>query len=190
MSRPRSVRRQSGKLREARNGSASPVPLRFQRPNRALGTLAPSHLPASVRAVSSEPSHNIRKLIALNERAEAGGGQERIERQHAQGKLTARARIELLLDPGTFVELDKLRTHRCLDFGMAETKIPGDGVVTGYGNIDGRQVFVFAQDFTVFGGSLSETYAQKICKVMELAMRVGCPVVGLNDSGGARIQEG
>jgi propionyl-CoA carboxylase beta subunit len=140
--------------------------------------------------VSAGPSDNIQTLRALNERAEAGGGHDRIEKQHAQGKLTARERIELLLDPGTFVELDKLRTHRCLDFGMAETKVPGDGVVTGYGNIDGRQVYVFAQDFTVFGGSLSETYAEKICKVMELAMRIGVPLIGLNDSGGARIQEG
>ena len=133
---------------------------------------------------------NFARLDALNAQAEAGGGEKRIERQHAGGKLTARERIELLLDPGTFVELDKLRTHRCLDFGMEGNKIPGDGVVTGYGNVDGRQVFVFAQDFTVFGGSLSETYAQKICKVMDLAMKVGAPVVGLNDSGGARIQEG
>jgi propionyl-CoA carboxylase beta chain len=138
----------------------------------------------------TEAKRNIEVLRALNARAEEGGGPERIDKQHAQGKLTARERIELLLDPGTFVELDKLRTHRCLDFGMAEQKIPGDGVVTGYGNVDGRQVFVFAQDFTVFGGSLSETYAEKICKVMDLATRVGCPVIGLNDSGGARIQEG
>ncbi|MCK6549662.1 acyl-CoA carboxylase subunit beta [Myxococcota bacterium] len=137
-----------------------------------------------------EAPNNIQILNTLNARAEAGGGKARIEKQHEQGKLTARERIELFLDPGTFVELDKLRTHRCLDFGMGEQKVPGDGVVTGYGNVDGRQVFVFAQDFTVFGGSLSETYAQKICKVMDLAMSTGCPVVGLNDSGGARIQEG
>ncbi len=123
-------------------------------------------------------------------RAEEGGGPERRERQHAEGKLTARERVEPLLDEGTFEELDKLVEHRCLDFGMAEQKIPGDGVVSGFGRVDGRQVFVFAQDFTVFGGSLSETNAQKICKVMDLAMKVGAPVVGLNDSGGARIQEG
>ncbi len=123
-------------------------------------------------------------------RAEEGGGRERRERQHADGKLTARERVELLLDDGTFEELDKLVEHRCLDFGMAEQKIPGDGVVSGYGRIDGRLVCVFAQDFTVFGGSLSETNAQKICKVMDLAMRMGAPVLGLNDSGGARIQEG
>ena len=119
-----------------------------------------------------------------------GGGEKRVAKQHEQGKLTARERIELLVDPGTFVEIDKLRTHRCLDFGMEKKKIPGDGVVTGYGNVDGRQIFLFAQDFTVFGGSLSETYAQKICKVMDMAMKLGAPVIGLNDSGGARIQEG
>ena len=123
-------------------------------------------------------------------RAEAGGGAERRQRQHAEGKLTARERVELLLDEGTFEELDQLVEHRCLDFGMAEQKIPGDGVVSGYGRVDGRLVYVFAQDFTVFGGSLSETNAQKICKVMDLAMKMGAPVVGLNDSGGARIQEG
>jgi len=123
-------------------------------------------------------------------RAEAGGGPERQERQHAEGKLTARERVEILLDEGSFEELDKLVEHRCLDFGMVEQKIPGDGVVSGYGRVDGRLVCVFAQDFTVFGGSLSETNAQKICKVMDLAMKMGAPVIGLNDSGGARIQEG
>ncbi len=123
-------------------------------------------------------------------RAEEGGGPERRERQHREGKLTARERVELLLDEGTFEELDQLVEHRCLDFGMAEQKIPGDGVVSGYGRIDGRLVYVFAQDFTVFGGSLSETNARKICKVMDLAVEMGAPVIGLNDSGGARIQEG
>src|SRR5713101_8092255 len=123
-------------------------------------------------------------------RAEEGGGAERRERQHREGKLTARERVELLLDEGTFEELDKLVEHRCLDFGMAEQKIPGDGVISGYGKVDGRLVYVFAQDFTVFGGSLSETNARKICKVMDLAMKMGAPIVGLNDSGGARIQEG
>jgi propionyl-CoA carboxylase beta subunit len=123
-------------------------------------------------------------------RAEEGGGAERRERQHAEGKLTARERVELLLDEGSFEELDKLVEHRCLDFGMADQRIPGDGVVSGYGRIDGRLAYVFAQDFTVFGGSLSETNAQKICKVMDLAMKMGAPVIGLNDSGGARIQEG
>ncbi len=130
------------------------------------------------------------RLDTLERSAELGGGQERIVKQHEAGKLTARERIDLLLDPGSFTELDKLVTHRATEFGMAEKKIPGDGVVTGYGNVEGRQVFVFAQDFTVFGGSLSGAYAQKICKIMDLATRVGSPVVGLNDSGGARIQEG
>jgi propionyl-CoA carboxylase beta chain len=123
-------------------------------------------------------------------RAEEGGGQERRDRQHAEGKLTARERVSLLLDEGSFEELDALVEHRCLDFGMAEQKVPGDGVVSGHGRVDGRPVFVFAQDFTVFGGSLSETNARKICKVMDLAMKAGAPLVGLNDSGGARIQEG
>src|SRR6201998_3519551 len=122
--------------------------------------------------------------------AEEGGGEERRERQHREGKLSARERISLLLDEGTFEETDKFVTHRCTDFGMAEKRIPGDGFVTGYGKVEGRTVFVFAQDFTVFGGSLSETNAAKIVKLMDMAMRVGAPMVGLNDSGGARIQEG
>jgi len=133
------------------------------------------------------------KLQTLREKnaaAELGGGKERIEKQHASGKMTARERIEFLLDEGSFQEFDRLKTHRCTDFGMQNLKYPGDGVVTGYGRIDGRPVFIFAQDFTVFGGSLSETYAEKICKIMDLAMKVGAPVIGLNDSGGARIQEG
>jgi propionyl-CoA carboxylase beta chain len=130
------------------------------------------------------------KLAALDEQAELGGGEERIEKQHQEGKLTARERIDLLLDTGSFIELDKFKVHRCDDFGMEKKKILGDGVVTGYGAVEGRQVFVFAQDFTVFGGSLSGAYAEKICKVMDLAVSTGCPVVGLNDSGGARIQEG
>jgi LAO/AO transport system ATPase len=117
-------------------------------------------------------------------------GQKRIDAQHAKGKLTARERIELLLDDGTFEEWDMFVEHRCTDFGMEDNKIPGDGVVTGYGMINGRLVFVFSQDFTVFGGALSETHAEKICKVMDQAMKVGAPVIGLNDSGGARIQEG
>jgi propionyl-CoA carboxylase beta subunit len=130
------------------------------------------------------------RLADLERRAESGGGEARLARQHAAGKLTARERVDLLFDPGTFEELDKLVTHRCLDFGMAEQVIPGDGVVTGHGLVDGRQVFAFAQDFTVFGGSLSETNAAKIVKIMDLAMKLGAPIVGLNDSGGARIQEG
>jgi propionyl-CoA carboxylase beta chain len=122
--------------------------------------------------------------------ARQGGGAERVAKQHADGKLTAAERIETLLDPGSFEELDALVVHRNTDFGMDKQRIPGDGVVTGHGRIGGRPVFVFAQDFTVFGGSLSETFAAKICKVMDLAMKAGCPVIGLNDSGGARIQEG
>lgn len=133
---------------------------------------------------------NVTRLQELNRLAELGGGTARIEKQHAEGKLTARERIDLLMDEGTFVELDKLKTHRCTDFGMGDKKTPGDGVVTGYGDVNGRRVFVFAQDFTVFGGSLSMAFAEKICKVMDLAIKTGCPVIGLNDSGGARIQEG
>src|SRR3989440_8205183 len=129
-------------------------------------------------------------LADLERRAELGGGQDRLERQHAAGKLTARERIDLLFDPDTFEEVDKLVTHRCRDFGMENQIVPGDGVVAGHGLIDGRQVCAFAQDFTVFGGSLSETNAAKIVKIMDLAMKLGAPVVGLNDSGGARIQEG
>jgi propionyl-CoA carboxylase beta chain len=129
----------------------------------------------------------LRKKSAL---AELGGGEKRLEKQKASGKMTARERIEFLLDEGSFEEFDKFVVHRLNDFGMDDQKILGDGVVTGHGLIDGREVFVFAQDFTVFGGSLSETFAQKICKIMDLAMKVGCPVIGLNDSGGARIQEG
>jgi propionyl-CoA carboxylase beta chain len=131
-----------------------------------------------------------KRLTEMEKLAEMGGGQKRIDSQHAAGKLTARERLDILLDPGTFVELDKLKTHRCTDFGMEDKKIPGDGVVTGYGKIEGRQVFVFAQDFTVFGGSLSGAYAVKVCKIMDLAVQNGAPVIGLNDSGGARIQEG
>jgi propionyl-CoA carboxylase beta chain len=129
-------------------------------------------------------------LADLERRAELGGGPDRIARQHAAGKLTARERIDLLYDPGSFEELDRLVTHRCRDFGMEDQLIPGDGVVAGHGLIDGRQVVAFAQDFTVFGGSLSETNAAKIVKIMDLALRLGAPIVGLNDSGGARIQEG
>ncbi|MCB9553631.1 MAG: acyl-CoA carboxylase subunit beta [bacterium] len=130
------------------------------------------------------------RLATLQKRALAGGGQRRIDAQHAKGKMTARERIDALLDPGSFEEYDQLKTHRCTHFGMGEQKVPGDGVVTGHGTIEGRRVFVFAQDFTVFGGSLSSAYAEKICKIMDAAMKVGAPVIGLNDSGGARIQEG
>ena len=132
----------------------------------------------------------IEQLEAKRALARLGGGEKRIAAQHGKGKLTARERIELLLDEGTFEEWDMFVEHRCTDFGMADNKVPGDGVVTGYGMINGRLVFVFSQDFTVFGGALSEAHAEKICKVMDQAMKVGAPVIGLNDSGGARIQEG
>ena len=135
--------------------------------------------------------HDIIELLdKKRELARLGGGQKRIDAQHKKGKLTARERIELLMDEGTFEEWDMFVEHRCIDFGMEDNKIPGDGVVTGYGMISGRLVFVFSQDFTVFGGALSEAHAEKICKIMDQAMKVGAPVIGLNDSGGARIQEG
>ncbi|MGH9941727.1 MAG: acyl-CoA carboxylase subunit beta [Pyrinomonadaceae bacterium] len=144
-------------------------------------------------STSHQPEKHATKLEQLRQRelrAEAGGGAERIARQHESGKLTARERLEFLLDEGTFEEFDKHVVHRTRDFGLDRQQVPGDGVVTGYGLVDGRRVFVFAQDFTVFGGSLSETHAEKICKVLDLALKVGAPVIGLNDSGGARIQEG
>jgi propionyl-CoA carboxylase beta chain len=141
---------------------------------------------------SHEPTvkEKIERVRQLKETAKLAGGKERIDAQHAKGKLTARERIELLLDPDSFVELDSFIVHRCVDFGMADKKILGDGVITGYGTINGRLVYVFSQDFTVFGGSLGEMFAKKVCKIMDLAMKVGAPVIGLNDSGGARIQEG
>jgi propionyl-CoA carboxylase beta chain len=132
----------------------------------------------------------VQELERRREAARAGGGEKRVAAQHAKGKLTARERLDVLLDPGSFEELDMFVEHNSVDFGMAEQRIPGDGVVTGSGTINGRLVFVFSQDFTVFGGSLSERHAAKICKVMDMAMKVGAPVIGLNDSGGARIQEG
>jgi len=132
----------------------------------------------------------LKQLNDKRSRARAGGGAKRVEAQHAKGKLSARERIEVLLDEGSFEEWDMFVEHRSTDFGMAEQKIPGDGVVTGWGTVNGRPVFVFSQDFTVFGGSLSESHAEKICKIMDQAMKVGAPVIGLNDSGGARIQEG
>ena len=131
---------------------------------------------------------NLEELRRRREASLLGGGEKAIEKQHAKGKLTARERIELLVDGGSFTELDPFVTHRCVDFGMESKRIPGDGVVTGYALVGGRKVFVFSQDFTVFGGSLSGAYAQKICKVMDMAMKVGAPIVGINDSGGARIQ--
>jgi len=140
--------------------------------------------------VTHSDNDKFRRLADLDQRAALGGGQARIDKQHALGKLTARERIDLLLDPGSFVEMGRFVAHRATDFGMQEQRVPGDGVVTGHGTVDGRRVFVFAQDFTVFGGSLGAAHAQKITKVMDHALRVGAPIVGLNDSGGARIQEG
>jgi propionyl-CoA carboxylase beta chain len=139
-----------------------------------------------------EPSidQKIKRLNELREQSKLGGGQKRVEEQHAKGKLTARERIELLLDAGSFNELDQFVVHQCAEFGIADKKILGDGVITGYGTVDGRLVYVFSQDFTVFGGSLGEMFAKKVCKLMDLAMKTGAPVIGLNDSGGARIQEG
>jgi propionyl-CoA carboxylase beta chain len=137
-----------------------------------------------------QPADNLRHLRELKAKALLGGGEKRIEEQHRKGKLSARERIAVLCDDGSFEEIDALVEHRSHDFGLERQKYPGDGVVTGTGTIDGRLVFVFSQDFTVFGGSLSETHAEKICKIMDMAMKVGAPVIGLNDSGGARIQEG
>ena len=149
---------------------------------------------ATISAPTSQnpatPTTGIERLDDMNRRALEGGGAARVAKQHEAGKLSARERIDLLLDPGSFVELDRFVVHRCNDFDMEKQKVLGDGVVTGWGLVDGRKVVVFAQDFTVFGGSLSGAYAKKICKVMDLAMKIGAPVIGLNDSGGARIQEG
>jgi len=138
----------------------------------------------------TRPMNKLELLEEKSRLAEQGGGAARVEKQKAGGKMTARERIEFFLDEGSFEEFDKFVVHRSTDFGLEEQKFPGDGVVTGHGLVDGREVFIFAQDFTVFGGSLSETHAQKICKIMDLAMKTGAPVIGLNDSGGARIQEG
>src|SRR6186713_1273137 len=137
-----------------------------------------------------EPRELLEDLRHRQAQSEQGGGADRIAQQHKKGKLTARERLDLLLDEGSFVELDRFVAHRATDFGLASQRISGDGVVTGYGRVDGRLVYVFSQDFTVFGGSLAEAHAAKICKVMDLAVRNGAPVIGLNDSGGARIQEG
>jgi propionyl-CoA carboxylase beta chain len=155
-----------------------------------MPTSPTSTKPDASAPAAAAPASPFQRLDDINARALLGGGAERIKKQHEGGKLTARERVDLLVDPGSFVEIGRLVLHRCADFGMDDQKIPGDGVVTGHGLVDGRKVFVFAQDFTVFGGSLSGAYAQKICKVMDLAIKVGAPVIGLNDSGGARIQEG
>lgn len=163
------------------------------RHSQALAPLGPHHLPfteAHLAATIQTPMKNTDELARRNSEAEAGGGPQRIAKQHEAGKLTARERIELLLDRGTFSELDKFVTHRSQNFGLADKRYLGDGVVTGTGTINGRPVCVFAQDFTVFGGSLAAMHARKIVKVMDLAERLGCPIIGLNDSGGARIQEG
>ena len=141
-------------------------------------------------AVERKTDSKLDSLNKLRDQSRRGGGEKRIQQQHDKGKLTARERVNLLLDEGTFEEIDSFVTHRATDFGMADKKTPGDAVITGYGKVDGRQIFVFAQDFTVFGGSVSEVVGQKICKVLDLSMKTGSPVVGLNDSGGARIQEG
>ena len=141
-------------------------------------------------AVERKMDQKLERLTGLRDQSRLGGGEKRIQQQRDKGKLTSRDRLDLLLDQGTFEEIDPFVTHRATDFGMADRKVPGDAVVTGYGKVDGRQIFVFAQDFTVLGGSVSEVVGQKICKVMDLAMKTGSPVVGLNDSGGARIQEG
>jgi propionyl-CoA carboxylase carboxyltransferase subunit len=138
----------------------------------------------------SQQLEQVKALIQLREKARLGGGQKRIDSQHQKGKFTARERISMLLDEGSFEEFDMFVTHRCTNFGMEKERFLGDGVVTGYGTIEGRLVYVFAQDFTVFGGSLSESFAMKICKIMDQAMKMGAPVIGVNDSGGARIQEG
>ena len=139
---------------------------------------------------TEERDRILSRIAAAERQAELGGGEQRIEKQHGSGKLTARERIDRFVDPGSFDEMDKLVTHRCIDFGMEKNRIPGDGVVTGHARVDGRLLFLFAQDFTVFGGSLSAAYARKIVKIMDMAMKVGAPLIGLNDSGGARIQEG
>ncbi|RLD82498.1 MAG: methylmalonyl-CoA carboxyltransferase, partial [Bacteroidetes bacterium] len=137
-----------------------------------------------------DSQEKIKQLIDFRQEARIGGGEKRVNKQHEQGKYTARERIDMILDEGSFEETDMFVTHRCTDFGMEQTKFLGDGVVTGHGTIDGRIVYIYAQDFTVFGGSLSETYANKICKIMDQAMKVGAPIIAVNDSGGARIQEG
>jgi propionyl-CoA carboxylase beta chain len=163
-------------------------------PKRACSII--SHLPETLKTAPNKitGSDVVKAILAeleiRRDEARLGGGAARIKAQHAKGKLTARERLEVLLDEGSFEEFDMFKAHRCVDFGMAEMSYPGDGVITGWGTINGRQVYVFSQDFTVFGGSLSETHAQKSCKIMDMALQNGAPVIGLNDSGGARIQEG
>ena len=143
-----------------------------------------------VHKIMSKQTERIQELIELRQKARLGGGEKAIDKQHARGKFTARERLQMLLDEGSFEEFDMFKLHRCYNFGMEKKQFLGDGVVVGSGTINGRLVYVFAQDFTVNGGSLSETMAEKICKVMDMAMKMGAPVIGINDSGGARIQEG
>mmetsp|Transcript_21683 Transcript_21683/g.31550 ORF Transcript_21683/g.31550 Transcript_21683/m.31550 type:complete len:535 (-) Transcript_21683:95-1699(-) len=164
--------------------------LSFRQPFRSVSNRVSRSLSSKGVGVVALKEAFRERLDDARNQSLVGGGKERIAKQHAGGKLTARERISLLVDPGSFREYDMLKTHRCNEFGMDKNKHYGDGVVTGHGTIGGRKVFLFSQDFTVFGGSLSETHAEKICKVMDMAMRVGAPVIGLNDSGGARIQEG
>src|SRR5271165_5835247 len=178
-------------------GQNSKTPLLAQRTREKWGTRiraaareSQNPHPGRYNPSAMNLEQKVAELNKRNQLAEDGGGAKRRERQHKEGKMSARERVEFLLDEGTFEETDKLVTHRCNDFGMAEQKIYGDGFITGYGRIEGRLVYVFAQDFTVFGGSLSETNAAKIVKIMDLAAKMGAPVIGLNDSGGARIQEG
>src|SRR5882757_9335388 len=168
--------------------------LRLNKLGEGRAALGPPHTLQLPPSAYNRPAMKLEEKIAELERrsklADEGGGPARLEKQRKEGKMTARERVEFLLDEGTFEETDKLVTHRCTDFGMQEQKFQGDGFITGYGKVDGRTVFVFAQDFTVFGGSLSETNAAKIVKIMDMAAKVGAPLIGLNDSGGARIQEG
>ncbi|MCB0872582.1 MAG: hypothetical protein KDC36_04300, partial [Thermoleophilia bacterium] len=189
----RPLYRAAGALRD----EWSPVTHRLRRlarsaPGRPSGTLATRY----ARRRRDSPGGTVsveeqrKRLIALRDEAVHAGSQAAVERQHARGKLTARERIDLLLDPGSFTELDRFTRHRSHGFGLENNRPWGDGVVTGHGTIDGRRVYVFSQDFTVFGGSLGEVFAEKICKVMDLAVKMGCPLIGINDSGGARIQEG
>jgi propionyl-CoA carboxylase beta chain len=159
-------------------------------PEKVRTEPAPPPAAASPPAAAPTGETSLARLHRMREASLTGGGTERIAAQHEKGKLTARERIALLVDEGSFVEIDRFVAHRCTDFGMEEQKILGDGVVTGHGLIEGRPCYLYSQDFTVFGGSLSETHAEKICKVMDMALKVGVPIVGLNDSGGARIQEG
>ncbi len=176
------------------SSSASPSPLKSQKNDSINNNTNKNNttIPGIENSHSSIKASFRTHLETQRQRALQGGGLSRIQKQHDKGSLTARERLQVLFDNDTFHEIDQLKIHRCQEFGMntPENKIPGDGVITGHGKVNGKHVFAFSQDFTVFGGSLSETHAQKICKIMDMAMRVGAPVIGLNDSGGARIQDG